>query len=165
MTSSVKSDRPNIPSNYGISRKAQGMMQWEWAEAQLVKSRSYWICTTRPDGRPHAAPVWGVWLEGALYFGSGRATQRARNLAAKPQAVVHLESGDEVVILEGKIEEVNDMALLKRIADDYSKKYSFQPNPEKDWVGETAIFRFTAHKALGWLEADYPNTATRWHFK
>ncbi len=30
---------------------------------------NYWICTTRPDGRPHSIPVWGFWLDGGLYFG------------------------------------------------------------------------------------------------
>ena len=50
------------------------------ALARLRAAMSYWIATTRPDGRPHAAPVWGVWLDDALWFGT--MGQKVRNLDA-----------------------------------------------------------------------------------
>jgi len=58
------------------------------------------------DGLPHAVPVWGVWVDGALYFGTDRRSRKARNLATNQGAVVHLESGDDAVILEGFAEEI-----------------------------------------------------------
>jgi general stress protein 26 len=63
-------------------------------------------------GRPHATPVSGVWIEGGFYFGTGTGSRKARNLAKNQHLVVHLESGDEVVILEGVAEEVADPASL-----------------------------------------------------
>jgi hypothetical protein len=49
---------------------------------RLTVARTYWISTTRPDGRPHAIPVWGVWVDGTLYHGGGDDTRRARKLDA-----------------------------------------------------------------------------------
>lgn len=46
--------------------------------------------------------MWGVWLDGVLYFGTGAGSVKARNLAANPALVVHLESGDKAVIMEGE---------------------------------------------------------------
>ncbi|PYX80352.1 MAG: hypothetical protein DMG70_24015 [Acidobacteria bacterium] len=43
----------------------------------------------RPDGRPHSIPLWGFWLEGALYFGTARSSRLARNLARQPVVSVH----------------------------------------------------------------------------
>src|SRR3712207_8482388 len=47
--------------------------------------------------------------------GGGRSTRKARNLAANPNVVAHSESGENVVILEGVVEEVTDPALQERI--------------------------------------------------
>src|SRR5574338_202738 len=103
-----KCERPGITQTYGISRDPAGMMEWTWVEDQLTKSRNYWIASVTPDGKPHVAPVWGVWIDGALYFGSERESRKSKNLLANPNAVVHLESGDDTVILEGAVGELKD---------------------------------------------------------
>src|SRR3954471_8763711 len=94
---------PLVDAGYGVPRDGSGaeLLPWRTSVDRLERARSYWICTTRADGRPHAAPVWGLWLDDALWFSTGRASLKARNLARDPRLVVHLESGDEVVILEG----------------------------------------------------------------
>jgi hypothetical protein len=51
-------------------------------------SGTFFVATVRPDGRPHSAGVGAVWVAGALYFVSGPATRRARNLAANPACCV-----------------------------------------------------------------------------
>ena len=53
-----KRSRPTM-KDYGIHTSDEGLMDWSWVDEQMAKSRNYWICTTRPDGKPHAAPVWG----------------------------------------------------------------------------------------------------------
>ena len=94
-------------------------------ETRLAKSRNYWICTARPDGRPHSIPVWGFFLDGALYFGTSRLTRKARNLAHNPALSVHLESGDDVVILEGSAVEVDitDKPTFKKLDTASRSKY------------------------------------------
>lgn len=157
--------RPQMAAGYGISAREEGLLNWEWVDSRMAKARNYWISTTRPDGRPHVVPVWGVWLDGALYFGGDKQARRSRNLAANPRVSVHLESGDEVVIIEGVVEEVErDLALLARIADAYASKYPpFKPEVEP--APGTVNYRVKAHTVFAWTEQDYPNTATRWTFE
>jgi pyridoxine/pyridoxamine 5'-phosphate oxidase len=100
---------------YGIPADRKGMLEWKRVSQQLVESRNYWIATTRPDGRPHTVPVWGVWLDGALHFGTDRRSRKARNLATNQGTVIHLESGDDAVILEGVAEEIADPSIIARI--------------------------------------------------
>ncbi len=74
-------------------------MSWPEVAAGLAAARSYWLSTTMPSGAPHVAPVWGVVISDVLYLYSERLTRKARNLAADPRLVVHLESADDVVIV------------------------------------------------------------------
>jgi general stress protein 26 len=150
--------------NYGIATETEGMLSWEWVSQQMAASRNYWICTTRPDGRPHASPVWGVWLDGVLYFGCDANSVKATNLHANPQLVVHLESGDDAVIVEGTIESVEDVSILEKMADAYFEKYPpFRPEPDEDGnYGNYYVVR--PQRAYAWQEKSYPTTATRWDF-
>lgn len=161
MPKTPQAERPNL-SHYGVSQLPEGLLTWEWADQRLTKSRNYWICTTRQDGRPHASPVWGLWLEGALYFGCDRRSVKALNLMARPNVVVHLESGDEVVILEGRVEPIDQQSsLFEQIAQAYNEKYAMTamaPNPD------AITFVLHPSSALAWLEQHYPQTATRWRW-
>lgn len=154
--------RPHMPA-YGINTGADGMLDWTWADEQLNQARNYWICTSGADGLPHAAPVWGVWLEGTLYFGCARSSRKARNIQAQPEIVAHLESGDDVVILEGRAAVCADAAILTRMIALYNAKY---PGTDLDPASDpdTVYIAFAPRIAFGWLERDFPKTATRWHF-
>ncbi len=132
------------------------MLPWEWAVERLERSRNYWICTTRGDGSPHAAPVWGLWWDDAVVFGTNPESRKGRNLARDPRVTIHLESGDEVVILEGEIERA---PIDDPIADAYDAKYGFRPDPRAG-----AWYWLRPKRAHTWLEHDYPNTATRFDF-
>ncbi len=156
-------ERPHWPE-YGVdgAQKAD-MMDWSWAEEALEKSRNYWINSTRADGRPHAMPVWGLWYEGQLFFGSGRKSVKSRNLLADPRAVVHLESGDNVVILEGTMAEITDPKQYIDIFKQYAKKYTeYEPPDHVD--PQQVLFVFSPITALAWTEQSYPRSVTRWRF-
>ena len=155
----VKVGRPHVPPTYGL-KKNKSYLPWSHAEERLTKSRNYWICTARPDGRPHSIPVWGLWLEGALYFGTARASRKGRNLAHKPAVSVHLESGDDVVILEGEAAEVSDQPTLKKLDAGYRKKYKMPLMITPDGV----IYCVRPKIALSWTEKNFPSDATRWEF-
>ncbi len=94
-------ERPQVPEGYGAPDTDEGLLPWEWAEQKLTEAPNYWFATVRPNGRPHASPIWGIWMDGALYFDGSPETRRMKNIAANPNVAVHLESGDEVVIIEG----------------------------------------------------------------
>lgn len=152
---------------YGIQAIGDGssLISWEWVDKMLSKARNYWISTTRPDGRPHAVPVWGVWREGAFFFGTGKRSQKERNLKNNPWLVVHLESGDEVIIIEGRVERVADPDLFANIAEVYSAKYDWSPlDGLEGELPEDPYYRLKPEIAFAWTEAEFPETATRYRF-
>jgi Pyridoxamine 5'-phosphate oxidase len=100
------------PVLFGAPAPSGELLPWSWAEQRLVAARNYWIATTRPDGRPHCRPVWGVWLPDGFWFSTGSVARH--NLVANPQITVHLESGDQVVIVEGVAAAVTGAGRLQR---------------------------------------------------
>jgi len=152
---------PQMPRLYGM-KSPHKFLPFTHAEERLAKSRNYWICTARPDGRPHSIPVWGFWLDGALYFGTGRTTRKARNVAHNPAISVHLESGDDVVILEGSAVEVDlaDKSIRKRLDTASRAKYKMPLMV----IPESVIYCVRPSVVLAWTESDFPNNATRWQF-
>ena len=159
MSAEPTSRRPGFSDAYGITSEPEGLLPWSWATERLAAARNYWIGTAGADGRPSVVPVWGVWLDGVLRFGTSRASRKGRNLAADPRVVVHLESGDEVVILEGEVE---DAPIDGPLADEYERKYAMRPG--EDSADGEAWFALRPRMALAWLERDYPKTATRFDF-
>jgi PPOX class probable F420-dependent enzyme len=155
-----EAERPRFPGVYGIHADDQGLLDWKWAEERLVAARNYWLTTVRPDGSPHAMPVWGLWHEGAFYFSSAPDSRKARNLVANPAVTVHLESGDEVVVVEGVADQESDEELLRRLGDDYSRKYAF----DVTFTGGRPLVVVRPGVAYAWVEQDFPKTATRFTF-
>lgn len=145
-----------MPAAYGIASDSEGQLAWDDVVGRLRAARNYWVCTTRPDGRPHAMPVWGLWLAEAVVFSTDPASRKGRNLAARPAAVIHLESGDDVVVAEG---EVSPFAGSQgAFVDAYEAKYAFRPEP-----GPTqGVYALRPRVVLAWREADFPRSATRW---
>src|SRR5262249_10479676 len=110
---------------------------------------------------PHAMPVWGIWLEGAFFFGSGRSSAKSRNLASNPEIVVHLESGDETVIVEGRAEPGDADALERRVDEGYGPEDDVPP----DSSGESdRWFVVRPKRVYAWTERGYPGSATQFDF-
>lgn len=151
-------DRPSIVEGYGIADDGEGMLPFSWVEDQLAAAHNYWVCSTRADGRPHAMPVWGLWIDGAVWFSTDPASLKARNLAARPEVVVHLESGDEVVVVEGVVSRVGEAELPARFVDLYEEKYSHRIDTSDPAFG---FYRVPPDRVLAWQESDFPRSATR----
>src|SRR5215208_2883151 len=60
------SRRPVAPPTYAFGRASA--LSWEGTSDRLGRARAYWLATTNPVGTPHVTPVWGVWLDGYLWF-------------------------------------------------------------------------------------------------
>lgn len=162
----MREPRPTAPlihESYGVPTNGSGgeRLPWAWAVERLMASRNYWVCSTSSDGSPHAAPVWGLWLDDGLWFSTARQSRKGRNLARNPSAIVHLESGDETVILAGEVVEAREPAAVAGFVDAYEAKYGFRPDAEAQ---NACVFVLRPRAALTWEERDYPNTATRWVF-
>lgn len=155
----ARRDRPETEASYGIPSTSDGLLTWDFVSARMADERTYWLTTVRPDGRPHARPVWGVWVDETFHCGGGERTRWVRNLSANPAVAVHGESGTEVAILEGTAERIDgrtaDPALVDRLDDAYERKYGVRHG--------TPYFAVRPDVVLAW--SDYPTDATRWTFR
>lgn len=67
-------------------------------------------------------PIWGVWVDDAFCFSTGRKSRKGQNLAADAACSITNDNGKEAVIIEGMASEVDDAAALERIAKAYKEK-------------------------------------------
>jgi PPOX class probable F420-dependent enzyme len=140
-------------------------ISWPEIAACLAAARSYWVCTTTPSGAPHAAPVWGVVSGGTLYFYSERRTVKARNLAADPRLVLHLESAEDVVIVRGTAQDVGTPARVPEVVAALSAKYAsdadrqYLPDADPDF---DVVYAVRPQSAMTWRLADYEGSQRRW---
>jgi nitroimidazol reductase NimA-like FMN-containing flavoprotein (pyridoxamine 5'-phosphate oxidase superfamily) len=141
------------------------IISWPEIVARLAPARSYWLCTTTPSGAPHAAPVWGVVSGGTLYLYSERRTVKARNLAADPRLVLHLESAEDVVIVRGTAQDVGTPARVPEVVAALSAKYASDADrqylPDAD-PGFDVVYAVRPQSAMTWRLADYEGSQRRW---
>jgi nitroimidazol reductase NimA-like FMN-containing flavoprotein (pyridoxamine 5'-phosphate oxidase superfamily) len=150
--------RPDFAPDYGINEEPDGMLDWAWAEERLARARTFWIVTSDENGRPRAAPVWGVWFDDAVVFGTNPRSRKGMNLGRDSRVLIHLDSGDEAVILEGQAEAVPPR---DEIADAYNAKYGWRPDLTDENEG---WYRLRPRLVQVWIESDYATTATRFDF-
>ena len=113
-----------MPAGYGLKPVSEvSLVPWEHIISRLQQARNYWISSVSPRDQAHAMPVWGLWDEGRFVFSTDPASRKARNLKARPLVAVHLESGDEVIIVEGEAMGVDDPAWLRTLEKKYAAKY------------------------------------------
>jgi hypothetical protein len=92
-------------------------------DSWLRATRSLWLASSRPNGRPHAVPVWFIWDGRAIYFSTGPTTEKHRNLRHRPWVIAHLGDGDDVLIAEGHALVVHDPAELSTVNRLSHQKY------------------------------------------
>jgi hypothetical protein len=101
-------------------------LEWAWVRAQLEWAATYWV-VPRTRGYPHPRPVWGVWKDERIYLSVGTPSA-LRALAHDPVVTVHLDSGTDVVIVEGlATAPVNDGEPVVA----YNQKYDWSYDAEK----------------------------------
>lgn len=156
-----RGERPRFSPGYGVDRsRTDAMIDWGHVVSRLTSSRNYWLATAGAGGRPHVAPVWGVWYDNTFYFSTDPNSRKGRDISDEPETVVHLESGDDVVILEGRTERLLDRETIAQMSALYAVKYDgIKPEPDNPAHG---VYRLRPHTIFAWVEKDFPGTATRW---
>jgi len=160
--SGPRADLPRMAPIFGLKPRKQ-YLPWSHAEERLAKARNYWIVTADAAGHPHAVPVWGLWVDGALYWGTARDSRKWRNIELNPNIVVHLESGDDPVIVEGTAREADpnsNSELFEKLKRASEQKYGTWMPPQPEHV----TIEVRPRKVLAWSEQNMPKTATRWTF-
>jgi hypothetical protein len=153
--------RPELPG-YGLppADEGSGLLPFTWAEDRLSASRSYWIATSRPGGRPHLTPVWGIWQDGAVLFSCGRDSVKSRSLAVNDAIVVATDDPDVAVVVEGRAQLLDPSD--RRFAT-FNAAYLAKYEVDVAAMGEP-VYRVTPTKVFGFAEADFVGSATRWTF-
>jgi hypothetical protein len=147
-----------LPSGYPAPAGDAPVLDWGRARARLEQASTYWLATASSTGRPHLAPLWGVWIDDMLYFDGFSTARWARNAASNPAAAIHLESGTDVVIVDGRVDDVVPPATIaERLVDAWTRKYGrVVPDPAG------GIYRLRPRRARGWTS--FPDDVTAWTF-
>jgi nitroimidazol reductase NimA-like FMN-containing flavoprotein (pyridoxamine 5'-phosphate oxidase superfamily) len=154
-------------------------MSWNDVEAELDRAEIFWVTTVRPDGRPHTTPLIAVWIDGALYFGTGPGERKERNLRENRHCSLTtgcnaFRDGTDVVV-QGDAERILDKKTLGRVAQRIARKYRWQfevagdalqevvgPEPEAESSGApTLVFRVSPATVFVYRRSG-SFSATRW---
>ncbi len=139
-------------------------LSWHVIAQRLAPERNYWVGSTRPDGAPHAAPVWGAVVDETLYVYTEVDTVKARNLRADPRTVVHLEDGDRVLIVHGTFQELTDPDEIAAVLPAFAAKYVELDDHQYLPVGppRERVLRLVPRTALFWDLAAFDTSQQRW---
>jgi general stress protein 26 len=126
-------------------------VSWDETRTLLEAAELFWICTVRPDGRPHVTPLVATWVDEAIHFHTGAKEQKFANLRNNPHVVLvtgckQWDRGVDVVV-EGDAVQVTDPAVLGRLAAAWARKWDgrwqltvggggFLHSAEDDFVSE-----------------------------
>ncbi len=154
-----RASRPHMPG-YGLPDHNRGLLPWSWAERRLARSHNYWVSTVRPDGAPHTMVVWGLWIDNAFYFSTGRESRKARNLGSNPRCIVCTDQASQAVIVEGVARILRDPLKRRRFFRQYERKYKW----DMSGYEQEPVFAVRPLKAFGLDEKASLNRMTRWQF-
>lgn len=153
-------DRPKVPEGYGLPDNDEGLLNWEDIRKRLEEAKYFWICTSSPSGKPHARPLWGAWINDRFYFDGALTTGWGKNLSFNPRVEVHLESGSEVVIIEGIFSVSNDLNpdSFASVQQSYTVRYeTYQPETME------GLYMIRPLKVIAWKQ--FPQDMTRFNFE
>jgi len=160
-----------------LSRYGEAALPWSRAHEALVvppsEDLTWFLGTVRPDGRPHAAGVGALYLDGVVWFTSSPAARKARNLAANPRATFSVRLAGVDLVFEGVAERVTDGATLETLAtryreggwpvqvdgDAFTAPYSAPSAGPPPWN----LYRFSFDNVFG-VATGEPYGASRWRF-
>ena len=145
---------------------------WDETRRALADADLFWICSVRADGRPHVTPLVAVWFQGALYFSTGPAEQKAVNLRSHPQVILMAGSGrwEEGldVVVEGDAVQMTDDAVLRSLAQAWTEKWDgrwqFQVHDgrfKQQGGGTALVFSVTPAKVLAFAKGRFSQTRHR----
>ncbi len=152
----------------GFAPENATLTPWSDAESRLIAARTYWLATTRADGRPHVMPVWGVWLDNRFYFSTSETSRKGKNLASNSACAITLSLEGIDIVVEGMAALLSDAAIAQRVAEVYGPKYDWPVTVRDGGVyganGDGGpLYVVTPSVVFGFSEAD-GFTATRWRF-
>jgi len=112
---------------------------WHARLAERLRSDiTIWLCSVRPDGRPHAVVVWFLWDGEAILIFSKPNNQKLRNIENNPNVLLAIDDtkgGSQPLAIEGTAVLVKDGSVSTAMPA-YAEKYA-QKLAEYNWTGES----------------------------
>jgi hypothetical protein len=161
-----------------LDRYEDPVLPWSRAHEVLVHGpkgplAGFFLCTVRPDGRPHVAGIGAVWHDGDLYFTSGSRTRKSQNLTLNAACTIAVKLPGMDLTLDGTACRETEPAILEQVAgiyrdlgwpaevagDAFTAPFSAPSAGPPPWL----LYRFTFDTVVGLSTAE-PNGATRWRF-
>jgi hypothetical protein len=145
-------DRP-IAVGYFDRAQTDGLLPWSFAVDVMQRTRNPILSTVRSDGRAHAMPIWGIWLDGRYCISTAITSVKSRNLLANRACVITSSADPDAVVLEG---DAKLAALPDGFTAAYKGKYGQTIDEGPIWVVRPRVaFAFQA-------DDNFARTATRW---
>lgn len=160
-TKQPRAMRPVVPASYHFPTSPKGLLDWSWARERLTKSQNYVIVTVRPDGRPHAMGMHGLWHDDAYYFGTSPATRKAKNLASNPHCALIAEDMNELIIVEGVAEIIGYDKLPDGLSDASKKKYGWPIDPRSGGK----VYKLSPRVVFAFPLKQITTAVTKWVFE
>jgi hypothetical protein len=134
---------------------------------------TWFLGTTDPTGRPHAAGVGALYIDGDVFVVSGPKTRKSRNLAANPACSISVGLEGIDVVFEGDAVRVTDHETLERAAarfreggwpaevegDAFTAPFSAPSAGRPPWN----LYRIDFRTVYG-VAGEEPHGATAWRF-
>jgi PPOX class probable F420-dependent enzyme len=158
-----RASRPYMPG-YGIDDSADGLLTWEEALHRLTDTRTFFLATVRPDGRPHLMPVWALWHEDALWFSSSLGSRKIRNLQADPRCTLSTGDGNHPLVVEGRAAIVTDLDRIAAFLTASNAKYHVDYGIDFLDPAVNASVRVAPDWAFALDEGTFTTSPTRWRF-
>lgn len=128
-------------------------LHWDEIAERFGAAQNWWVATSGPSG-PHSVPVWGVHVGGALHFYGEPSAVRSRNLAADPRAVLHLESGSDVLVLHGTAPAGAPAHAHAAVVAAYAAKYADPTDlpylPDASGMEDVLLHTLVPERAVAW---------------
>jgi hypothetical protein len=167
-----------IAEIHGYSEPGAEPIPWSVGLERVAAADTLWLCTVRPDGRPHVTPLVAVWHGDAIWFSTGPQERKAQNLGRNLSCTLtagcsDLADGALDVVLEGVAEQITDDAELQPIAEAFGRKYGTQTwnfvvrdgaFTDRSIGGRAVVFRVRPVRGLGFRKGD-AFSQTTWRFE
>jgi predicted pyridoxine 5'-phosphate oxidase superfamily flavin-nucleotide-binding protein len=119
------------------------------ARHRLETDANVWIATADADGTPHLVPLSLVWDGERVLVATPTTSRTVRNATASGRARLALDSADDVVILDTRVEAIDFAAADPDVIARYTARAGWDP---RDEPGAWTLLLLTPRTVLAWRD-------------
>jgi nitroimidazol reductase NimA-like FMN-containing flavoprotein (pyridoxamine 5'-phosphate oxidase superfamily) len=114
------------------------------------------VATVSADGVPHVVPVCHVFLDGRLYFGSGKDAAKVRNVRGTTRATVTVDTYSDAwsslrgVMVQGTARVIEPGARFRALRARLYRKYPQYPDEAALGDRDSVIVEVTPTRVFAW---------------